>query len=397
MTWMGFGSRCVPVLFFVAILATGVGCGDGGGEAGQKGEERAATASADPAIVGEFPFRMLLSGQDVGGAMLSVTAAGPSTGAVYVAVFTGEFSFANMKVSAREEALLGADLALVSSVSGDKETRGGNTVSKEIRLEKVDGRWYSRQIVDGEERQFTFSADQPNHWQMPSLLSLARILAGSESKEHEYSGVSWPRAGRDEPAAPSLGTVWFTLKDAREITLGGKTVRSREIRCAKVTGSAEDVTVFEVTPEGKLLSFRPESAPLLVVAEGYAAVEPQVLTDPSGTGSPRDAVVMYLKVRAGSVPAEDLNKVMDWKAIYDEMAAEDERAILLKDTFATLMIEQFRQQAGGIDENAVALITPLLKVTEDGDKATVTMPGKEQEPFLLRRAEDGWLITKFPR
>jgi hypothetical protein len=247
--------------------------------------------------------------------------------------------------------------------------------------------------VGEESTTLTFTLQGHNHESMVSAILLSRKLAGSPSGEYVFKGIDWKKEEGGDPEAQALS---LTIQDAATVTIAGKELKVRELRGVK--SGDPDATVFRVGADGRFISFASTTNPVQVVASDLveSTAAPEATTP--GTDTPKAAAALYLQVLAGGATIEDLNRVMDWPTLHQESGAENANiAALDVDTFRTLMLAEFRKQVGVINQEQLALIIPMLKVKEDGDTATVTIPGQEKSPFHLRKTATGWVITKFPR
>ncbi len=251
--------------------------------------------------------------------------------------------------------------------------------------------------TDGEESTtLVFASEGLNHGSMLSSILLARKLAGSPSGEYVFTGIDWGDEDGEPEREPKSQTLTMTVKEAKAATFAGKELEVRRIQGAK-QDDPEKVD-FVVGTDGRLVSFAPSITPLVFMAADLAGDATAAETVKPGTDSPLAAVALYLKVFTGTVPVTEMNKVMDWQAIHKEMSAADPNiAALGVDALRKILIAEFGKQVGAATAEQVDLLIPMLTVKEDADKATVTMPGRADSPFLLRKTATGWLITRFPR
>lgn len=348
----------------------------------------------DEAICGETELAVRMGAKSIGTGKLVVTKAAEGSGGVYQASIKVNIAVGPMNMSMQETAVLDAKFALVSSEVREVNERGGVQEIKHRKITRAEGKW-TRVKTEGEETTtLVFPADRPNHESALSAILISRKLAGSPSGDYVFTGVDWGDKDGKPQTEPKSQALTMTLKDAEPATFGDLELEVRTVLGAKE--SDPETMDFVVGTDGRFISFAPSTAPLTVIDAALPAgkAEPEVV---AGTGSPLAAAVLYLKALAGMVPVTDMNKVMDWAAIHADMSAEDPNVAALDvDTLAKVLLGQFSKQAGVVTPEQIELLIPMLTVKEDGETATVTIPGQDASPFKLRKTETGWLITRFP-
>jgi hypothetical protein len=178
--------------------------------------------------------------------------------------------------------------------------------------------------------------------------------------------------------------------------------QERTTHAIRYEQSNEKSIVLRITPEREILAIEFEETPIALIAGTEEEIAENIAADgpeagPRSVDSPVTAVTIYFRVLSKEAPTEALDGVMNWEAIHAEMAAKDDDiARLTPEIFASVMKGQFEGQRGVVTEEQVDLIIPMLKTEIDGNAAKIALPGRDDDPFLLKKGDDGWKITHFP-
>jgi hypothetical protein len=380
----------------------------------EEGDERAAglargkttlakLETADPALFGTQCFGMYLKGvKSIGIAKVTLAAAPEGSGAAYLTVMELELVFGPQKMSGKLEALLDATFALLARSSVEVREMVEGRLEKKETNRRDGAEWvYEAEISGGNGKvAHRLATSEPDHWMVPSLMTLARKLGLGEAGTLILRGIHWPKPEEADEPPPAVKDIVATVGGAEKVVHRGAGVEARRIRFAK--GDDEVVEVV-IDAAGRVLSVTQSQVPLVLVA----GTEEECRTDlpapddgidrQKGAASPKEAVMTYLRVLAKELPASALEGLLLWPVLHEEMSAErEEIAKLSLEEFKGALIEGFGEQAAGFTPEQLAEVEPGIVAKEEGDEATVTIPTVEENPFRVRRTADGWKIAHFP-
>lgn len=385
-----------PSLFACALTTLFLGLtpvrADEAEEAGQRLLE-GLDKGYDARLEGSTTLGIYMAGKSLGTIQTSVERAPEGSGAVYLQKMEMKLAVGPSKVHNQGEALLDARLALVSSTQTEREEQGGQV--KEVKkVTRREGDGFVREQTTGAET-VTFRAPGGSEDHDESLIVLLR-LAGNQPGKYAFRGLEWPKAAGAEPAWQALT---LDVAAAAETEHRGAKLQAHQIKALK--GDDEEMQLV-VTVEGKLLAMLPGGRPIKMIA-GTPEECAQDLPRPdkpaaAGVSDVMEAVEIYFRVLSGERPMDEIDRVMDWKAIQDQ-AAQDNPDVntVTPEQFGELTKAEIKQHVPAIQPEQVGLVMQLLQSKVEGDEAEVQLPGKE-EKFRLRKQADGtWRIYVIPR
>ena len=349
--------------------------------------------AADPALFGTQWFGIYLNGTTNIGKMKLTTAAAPEgSGAAYLVAMEMSLTFGPQKHSGTFEALFDAGFALVSRSSVEVTEVPEGRIEKKETFRQVDGEWVFEADIDGHKTTVKLATGEPNHWEMSSLMPLVGKLDASKPQTLIFRGIHWPKPEESDDPPPAVKDIVVTVLEPAKISYRGPEVEARMVRVEKTD---DDTTDFALDATGRVLAAKPLGPPIVIVA----GTEEECGKDlpAAGAATPKEAVIVYMRVLAKDLPVSALDGVMDFAALLAGMGAENE-AIAKQDiaTFAANLKSSFAEQDAPFTKDDVAQIEPQLTTTEDGDEAKVTLPDMEDDPFLVHRIGGVWKITRFP-
>jgi hypothetical protein len=309
----------------------------------------------------------------------------------YVASLYMRSTFGQETATQEDEAHLDARFARVRGRSVEKR---GEQVLKEETVRREGAEWVYEQPSDPAGKPKRGPAATGDHGSLASMILLARTLHAAPAGVYRLSRVDFKAALRARALVVTLGPG-TTTRDHR-----GQKVEVREVR---MDVEGDDSITFFVTADRRVVAITIQGAPITMVlgtADEVLADLPAVdAPKPKGVAdTPLAAVKVYLDVLARVRKVEELDGVMDWAAIRDDLAREQDDptvAALPPDAMAELLKAQTRE-APAVDPAEVEALVPLLVVKEEGDSAEVAMPPPAQGAFLLRRVDGVWWIVHFP-
>ena len=338
-------------------------------------------------------FGVYLGGtQNIGKMSVWCDAAPEGSGAVYLAGFKGQMKFASNVYEGQTEASLDGHLGLVSAESRSHEFENGVENNETHSVRRTNGNWSIDSTIDGQTETTQVAYEGPAHVKIVSFCLFARAVELIEGRSHEFRLLDWDP---DEEEEPRYTPITMTVSKSQEYTFRGQELSAHRIRYL-----GEETTAVWITPERKILAIEIEGTPLVFLTGTEEEIGKSIESAPIGNPaeSPLAAVQTYFRVFSKEQTVEALDAIMDWESVHAEMAAEDPGAANMSpETLSTILKGEFQKQQGVITKEQVDALSALLKIEIDGDEATVAIPDKEEDPFLLKKGEDGWKITHFPR
>lgn len=358
------------------------------------------------ALLGTFHYALILQGsQNMGHASFVIEAAPEGSGATYKVASTLSMTFGPRKNEGQIDTLLDERFAVLEEVEDNHESaRGGGMVEKSSTVKREGDTWHfsAKRVEPGAEQPLELTLDHEHagdsHSDMASMLLMARAFDRAAPGTYRFETLEWPSPGDEAQTEPTIKPLEVTVPAAATtISQNGAEHQVHAIRVA----SGEQVMLFYVDAQGRLLALEPEGTPIrfVLVTDAEAATQDQGETQVAlgaGAKGPKDAVMLYFAVLAKQQPVAQLDTVMDWASIQAELGAEDEniRAMSPK-AVADLLKEQFAKQPTAFPPEQLQLIESTLKVTENEaqDEALVTM--EDLELKVVRKGE-GWFLTSIP-
>lgn len=394
-------SRILPALALALTLSSGfaqetVPVDD----ARTRGQEFIASVDgANEALFGTLRFGIYFNGQVNIGTIVADVAESAEAGAAYRIKTKLQVAMGPRKQTVSDESHLDATGGMVSTRSTEVETIG-ETESETIKhVSLVDGKWTEVRDEDGEETTTEIESKGTWHSHIPSMVLLGHILPDvEETTVLELDALNFME-GRE-----SFGYKPMTveIQPFADYEHRGETVKAKGIFFDH-PDDGEDTRMM-VDTEGKVLAIWPDVAPIRMIA----GTEEEILEDiappaaegegeTSAAGSPTEAVMTYLRVLGKISPVTELDGVMDWEAIREEMMADSpEVEALSAEMIGQLLKSQFEKAPPAFGEEELNLVGAMLGSEVDGETAKVSIPGQEDDPFLLRLVEGKWIITHFP-
>lgn len=339
----------------------------------------------DDALLGEERWGIHLGAKNVGRIVLQVERA-TGEGVAYVTSMFMLSSFTAEPATQHDETLLDERLG---RVRGRSVERRGAQVVKDESVRREGAEWvHERAEPAAPARRAPFTV--ADHGPLASMLLLARSLRDAPAGAYTLSRMDWATQPRARPLVVRV-PAGTTEREHR----GAKVA----VRDVAIDVEGDDSVVFSVTPEGRVLAITIKDGPISMLAGTAAEVEADLpaaaLPKVAGVAdTPLAAVTVYLDVLTHRVPVDELDAVMDWTAIKDDLGDPD-IAALPAASVAELLKSRTRQSPP-VDPEEVAALIPVLQVTEEGDTARITMPQQTEDGFTLKRVDGKWWIIHFP-
>lgn len=343
----------------------------------------------DASLCGTTSFSFMVAKHKAGTYTLVVEKAPEGSDAVYAARVDGSVQAGAERFVGHEEFLLDGTFSLLSRVAKETQADGQDQT---LDIARVPGGWTYLEVKPTKRTRKLSTFEGKNHWDPISLLLLARRLKGHAPVSFLLHGVEW---SGDQGKGVVMPAELSALEDFEH---RGETVKARRLM---VVRPGKDIMILQVDTGGRLLAWWPKGAPIRLVAGTAKQLEADDATAKQLEAGPKTAlgaVVVYFQVMGKLKPAAALDAVLDWKAIHAEMVAESPNVgILSIEALADLMKRQIGQAPATMSKEQLDMLTSMLQVKIDGDKATVEAPGGEGDDFfkLVKRAE-GWKIVHFP-
>ena len=331
-----------------------------------------------------------INGKNMGQATLVVGKAPPSSGATYRLALTMKLAVGSRRIEGDETQLLDDKLSLVSRTETETVRKGEAARVKTITIRKVAAEWSFEVKRGKDKRTCTGTDDGPDHWE--SALLLARKLP-RKAATYVLRGIQWPGWPPLKSDLPAMeaSDIKITVPAAKAYQHRGKTVQAHVIRFAR--GEADTLAVV-VDAAGNLLAMWPVGGPpIKFVAGTTEECKRDLPSRKSLKGKPIGAVMVYFKVMFKTLPLDDLDAVMDWKAL----RAEAGKVEVDLEAFTADLKAQFKKQPAPPGKEALEYLPTLLKTTLKGNTARVFLENRKTDVFLLKKSADGtWRITHFP-
>jgi len=379
----------------------------GTGDPRERGKALVAGLERDPTLLGAQHFGIVLGERkSIGTGTFVVEEAPEGSGAAYRVTSTLKMAVGPASFLLNAESLLDAQLALISSTSREEDTEG-DAVEKTVKaMRRTPQGWVlERTVNDGETERRELPAAEPNHGDLPSMLLLSRVLDTSAEREYVLRGIHWDDGEEPVDGGPAQAPEpsWQDVV-IRSTPPAPLSYRGAERQAARVVieREGEEPTTFAVTPERELLAWWTGDRPIRLIKAASAEEAKQDLPGPAGgedaaAAGPKQAVVRYFEVAAKVRPVDALDEVMDWKAVKEDLAKEDPSLNdVTPDLFGQLMKQQLSGSDAQITQEQVEMVAAMLQVKVDGERATVAVPGQDEDPFRLERRDGRWRILHFP-
>lgn len=381
----------------LVVALAGAACADEAADAGKKA--LADVASMEGRLLGRTTMGFYFGSKRIGGIDMNVEKAPADSGAAYKQTVVMTFAFGPQKSKNTIELLVDAKLALVYSKKTEVEEKAGAKTTT-VKETKREGDKYVRTVTKDGGEPTTMEAPAGEGDYEECLTMVAQIV-GTQPGKYAFKGLKWP-------ATPEGKATWQDLTvevaAAADHEHRGKTVKAHISKGSK--GGKEPMKLI-VSAEGKLLEMAPEGAPVRMIsgtAEEAAADLPKPADEGgakeaagNGAGTPMAAVEVYFKVLSSQLKIDDLDRVMDWKHMFDLEAKENPQvADLGVEQWAKIVKDQIGARLPAIPAEQANLVLTMLKAKENGDTAEVELPG-QSKTFKLVKTSDGWKIREFPR
>lgn len=365
----------------------------------------------DEGLLGTHEFGIYLQGRkNIGLSTVKVERAPDASGATYRVEFALNMAMAGVFDNrTTATAMLDEQLAMLSFEGTDLESSEGTESRKEKRYTLEDGVWRAERNADGQVTRHEVTAEAPNHWDVVCMLLLVRKLDLESPGVYRLSGIHWSALDGDEgddgdegseagEAGPATGAyrgVTVTVGEAAPFAHRGQTVQAVAVRIER---EGDDTALYHLAADHRVLAFGPVGPPVGMVAGTSEEVRKDMeVPNAEEAAGPLGAVKVYFDVVAKQAEVSALDGVMDWEAIFQEMAAESPEVKALGAAgVASLLKSQFEQAPQAIGPAQVEMLMGMLEASVDGDAAKVAMPGKEDAFELRKDAAGAWRITHFP-
>lgn len=361
------------------------------------------------AFASEGQFGIYMQGKRLGGMKIK-NAKAPEGKGTYRQTASLDIKLGPNGSSNKIDALFDEKLGLISITETETETNAEGKTKKVTKTRK-EGDKYVREVTVGEETQrFEIAA---THADYGDSFIFALTVFGNKPGVYTFNGIEWPEAGEteagetegeggDTEAEGVAEAKWqklsLTVAEAAEVTHRGKKVMAHKITSKKGEKAHFDALVSKA---GVLLELSGGGTPLRIVAGTAEEVAKDLpAAKPAGGGkgpatTPLEAATIYLKVLSQQLSVDDLDRVMDWRYLYDEAAkTSPEVSGVSVEDFTALLKAEFKKEAQ-VPAATVNGLLPLLKVSESGATGTVTLPNGKA--FTLIKRGKGWWIQTFPK
>lgn len=391
----------------VALVGGQVARADEAEEAGAK-VVAGLRAGFDERLACDVLLGIYMGPRSLGSVHTTIDRAPEGSGAVYREHVVMEFAFGPTKVRNEHTSLFDAGLSLVRADEVERKELGAERAEVKKTTRRDGDAWVREVSVDGGEPK-TFRAEGgDNHDESLMLLVLA---VGTKPGKYAFQGLRWPRAAEagghegegGQDGEGGAAPVWETL--TLEVAAAGEVEHRGAKRAAhRISGRKPGEAAIEliVSTAGELLSMAPGDAPIKMVAGTADEVKanlPVPATEKApGVSDARAAVELYFRVLSAEQPIEALDRILDWSAVFAQASAENPEQLqgFTAEQFADLTKAQLKLGLPTIQPEQVGMLLPMFQVEVAGERATVSMPGKERG-FELAKGKDGtWRIVAFP-
>jgi hypothetical protein len=387
-------------------------------EAFKRGEALVASFKGyDKALEGTTWFGVYFERKNIGRYKEVVSRAPGGTVGAYSFRWEGGYTFFGEKIEGKAKVIMDQHFALVSLDS--ENLKKGEKVTTKVR--KQEGVWRCEKTVTRPDleapirRIYRWKADGKGYW--PEIAA-SLILRKTGPREPGYillPGLDWPAEDSKQKGQPSnenpidLGNEIrkdFRIEFLRAVPHEhrGRKLTAFLIRAGyrrRVAGSM----IYVVDGEMRLLSMWNEEIRLHVRLHLIAGEEAQTCRDldasrkaAAGADSPKAAVIIYLEATTGQRQVDDLDTVVDWKALLEAFNKENHgMGPAEPGVFAEFMKSKIRQERDVEIERERKILAEMkdrLLVKVEGGNATVRIPDPYKPMRVeLKKTKGGWKIV----
>ena len=129
--------------------------------------------------------------RNIGNASMTIEQAPEGSAGVYQVTMEMNMEFGPNKHLGKETKLLDASLAMISSEQEETETAGPETTVKTEKISQQDGQWVIVTTENDTTEEFKLAIEAANHWEVPSLFLLSRVIELQAGKKYQLSGLSF--------------------------------------------------------------------------------------------------------------------------------------------------------------------------------------------------------------
>ena len=346
-----------------------------------------------PALAGTYTFDVILQGKILMGSLtVEVGPAPKKKRAVYQVHSVMRMNLAGGSYDHEETALLDAKFATLSDAVHEEDTKPGDGILKITNLsaELKGKKWtYQRTNPDGTREKFTTKASGPVYGDIINWFLVFRAIDRSNRGVYRFQALTL--ATPEGPLQIEESLVRFGAPEPfihRDQEVGATVFSAKN-------NSDTESTLLAVDSDGRILAIWGDDVPVkLIACEGDECG--QELKPAIGVDDPSAAIEVYLSVMAKTRAVSALDEVTDWEAVASEMLSDEFQGVLTTEAFSSMFKAELAKNEASITPEQVAVVMALLEAVVEGDKATVTMPGRENDPFVLVRTMGTWKITHFP-
>jgi hypothetical protein len=355
----------------------------------------------DASLAGTYWLGIHLKGaKNIGKTKMVIEQAPAGSGAVYRVVTDLQVSMGPMNMKTYDDVLLDACCSTINREVVEEDQNGKKLTS----VKKTGDTQVGKISKDGKSLTSKLQPAVLDYWEIPSQCLLLRKIPLDKPATYLLKGVDWPAPAEGaETADVEQDLPADCVKNVRIIVPAASKVmhRGAEVQAylVRIERDGQDPDVFALDAQHRLLSVTPVKSPIVMVAgteeEAGANLGPAAPEAP-GTAEAKEAMGVFLDVIAGVKEVDQLDTVMDWKAIREAMAEENEALAAFNDEgFAKLMKDQFKAPKNEAAKAQIAALKEMLEFKMDGDNATVTLPGQEK-PYVLKKVDGKWKIVRIP-
>ncbi|MHC5039381.1 MAG: hypothetical protein ACYTHM_18900 [Planctomycetota bacterium] len=238
-----------------------------------------------------------------------------------------------------------------------------------------------------------------NHWEDSSVWGLVRKVDLTKTGRCLLKGIDWPEPDEDvkkDLDASAVKKVTLQVLPAAGIKLRGQEVQTHRVRVEKEED--DEIFIYHLDANHNILGFELEEQPILIVAGTEEEAKKDIGTPDAAPaeGTPRAAVMVFLKVLAKAEKVEALDGVMDWASIKEEANTDPDIAAMDLESFKAETKKQFAEAPAMIPKEMLQMISGGLQEKIEGDTATVQAPG-QPKPISLKKINGKWMIVKLGR
>ncbi|GEM_PF-2826800 len=354
----------------------------------------------DESLTGTTFYGIYAGTKNIGTIKTVVEKAPEDTAGVYQAVFEMKMKIGSNEFSSNSRDMLDGSFAVLSHASLEEDPNGPATEKRSLK----DGRWTLETSKGEESAVFGLAAPGPDHGEKSSHWLLARRIRTDEKRLYLLKGIAWPKATDADPEAS--GETELDASVYKDIRIAAAPPAPFEHRGASVTARVVTVTdtkgettSYAVGPGDKVLAFWPGDAPIKIIAgteeEAGADLAEEAISDEAR--AVKDAVLVYFRVAAKAVDVDEIDKVIDWASVGKQLA---ELNPMFKDMdaeqVAGIVKMQLANSPASVPKDQLDILEAMLKVSVDGDKASVKIKGEGDKPFRLEKRDGKWIIVQLP-